>query len=98
VTLDDTEGMAAWVLEHGQAVLIPHTIDDDRYLTFGREQMDGSAVFAPLRYRDRVEGVLWLERHGSEEPFSAEEFELLQLFAAHVSIALQNAQVHQAME
>jgi diguanylate cyclase (GGDEF)-like protein len=98
LVLEDTSGMAGWVLEHGQAVQIPHTIDDSRYLHVGPQPVDSSAIFAPLRYRDRIEGILFLERLAPEEPFSDEEFELLQLFAGHVSIALQNAQVHQAME
>ena len=39
-----------------------------------------------------------LERLGIGNPFSTEEFELVQLFAAQVSIALQNAEVFEAVE
>jgi len=42
--------------------------------------------------------VLTIERLGAGNLFSAEEFELVQLFAAQVSIALQNAEVFQAVE
>jgi diguanylate cyclase (GGDEF)-like protein len=42
--------------------------------------------------------VITLERLGLGNPFSTEEFELVQLFAAQVSIALQNAEVFEAAE
>ena len=42
--------------------------------------------------------MLTLERLGSDARFDEAEFELIQLFAGHVSIALQNALAHQAVE
>ena len=42
--------------------------------------------------------MLTLERIGLESVYSEEEFELVKLFAAQVSIALQNAEVHRAVE
>ena len=58
----------------------------------------GSLIVVPLRGRDGAIGVLTIERLGPANTFSAEEFELVQLFAAQVSIALQNAEVFQAVE
>ena len=55
-------------------------------------------ICVPLRGRDGATGVLTLERIGLEQRYSEEEFELVQLFAAQVSIALQNAEVHRAVE
>ena len=42
----------------------------------------------------RATGVLTLERLGLEHRYTMDEFELVALFAAQVSIALQNAEVH----
>jgi diguanylate cyclase (GGDEF)-like protein len=54
---------------------------------------------APLRSRDGgVAGVLTLERLGVEARFEDAEFELIKLFAGHVSIALANALAHEAVE
>ena len=39
-----------------------------------------------------------IERLGEEASFAVEEFELVKLFAAHVSIALRNAAAHRAVE
>lgn len=55
-------------------------------------------ILAPLRGRDRVIGVLHLKRLGDKARFDKREFEIVRLFAAHVSIALQNALVHRAVE
>ena len=52
----------------------------------------------PLRGREGVAGVLTLERLGTENRFNEEEFELVKLFAAQVSIALHNAEIHTAVE
>jgi diguanylate cyclase (GGDEF)-like protein len=51
-----------------------------------------------LRSRGGAIGVLTIERLGTDHAFSIEEFELVQLFAAQVSIALQNAEVFKAVE
>jgi diguanylate cyclase (GGDEF)-like protein len=54
-------------------------------------------VCVPLRGREGAIGVLTLERLGEGRVFSDDEFELVQLFAAQASIALQNAEVHLAV-
>jgi diguanylate cyclase (GGDEF)-like protein len=59
---------------------------------------EGALIVAPLRNGERAHGVLALERLGSEAVFTNEEFELVKLFAAHVSIALRNAAQHRAVE
>ena len=59
---------------------------------------DGCLIVVPLRGRDGASGVLTLERLGAGASFLEDEFELVQLFAAQVSIALQNAEVYRAIE
>jgi len=58
----------------------------------------GSLLCVPLRGRTGAIGVLTMERCDEGDVFSEEEFELVQLFAAQVSIGLQNAQAHTAIE
>ena len=54
--------------------------------------IDGSLIVVPLLGVRGAVGVLTLERLGSGEPFGLQEFELVKLFAAQVSIALRNAE------
>ena len=93
-------GIATWVVEHNEPVSIGDERNDPRVNHFRDEvgATDGSLIVVPLRGRGGAIGVLTIERLGVGNTFSPEEFELVQLFAAQVSIALQNAEVFQAVE
>ncbi len=68
----------------------------------GRNSRSGSEptalILAPLRGRERVLGVLHLKRLGEGSNFDPRELDLVRLFAAQVSIALQNALAHRVVE
>ena len=92
-------GVAPWVVEHNIPVYIPDERADPRVNAFRDEgALDGCLIVVPLRGRDGAIGVLTLERLGTDASFEPDEFELVQLFAAQVSIALQNAEVYRAVE
>ena len=91
-------GLATWVVEHNEPVRLIDEFDDPRVLQPPSGPIHGSLICAPLRGRDRAIGVLTLERVGEGRVFSDDEFELVQLFAGHASIALQNAEVHRAVQ
>ncbi|MDQ3491799.1 MAG: GAF domain-containing protein [Chloroflexota bacterium] len=98
-TLSDDEGVSGWILQHGEAQLVPDQLTDPRVAHFeALGPQAGALIVAPLRARDRVSGLVTLERLGPDAAFTEEEFELVQLFSGHVSIALQNAQAHRAVE
>ncbi|MEA2653292.1 MAG: hypothetical protein QOI37_519 [Chloroflexota bacterium] len=93
-------GIATWVVDHNEPVSISDERNDPRVNHFHGDvgATDGSLIVVPLRGRSGAIGVLTIERLGIGNIFSPEEFELVQLFAAQVSIALQNAEVFQAVE
>ncbi|HSH21431.1 MAG TPA: diguanylate cyclase, partial [Candidatus Caenarcaniphilales bacterium] len=98
-TLSDDEGVGGLAVRTGEAVLVQDELSDRRVAhlaELGRQP--GALIVAPLRARDRVTGLLTIERLGPDAQFSQEEFELIKLFAGHVSIALHNAATHQAVE
>ena len=92
-------GVATWVVEHNEPVYIRDETTDPRvnHRDDG-DPNDGSLIVVPLRNRGGAIGVLTIERLGPGNTFSYDEFELVQLFAAQVSIALQNAEVFQAVQ
>ncbi|MGH2511530.1 MAG: GAF domain-containing protein [Candidatus Limnocylindrales bacterium] len=92
-------GIATWVVEHNEPVLVRDERDDGRVNHF-REggELEGSLIVVPLRDRAGAHGVLTLERLGRGNVYSEDEFELVKLFAAQVSIALQNAAVYRSVE
>ena len=92
-------GLATWVVGHNEPVLVRDEAVDTR-VRHDRSTgpVHGSLMCVPLRDRVGAIGVLTMERIGDGREFSEDEFELAQLFAAQVSIALQNAAVHGAVE
>ncbi len=91
-------GLAGWVVENRQAVLIPRTQEDPRWLR--RSGPDGesetrSAVSVPLIARDRVVGVLTLG-HPAADHFSQDDLALLEAIADQAGIAVENARLFAA--
>ncbi|HEV8053993.1 MAG TPA: GAF domain-containing protein, partial [Candidatus Limnocylindrales bacterium] len=98
-TLPDDRGIGGWVARHGEAQLVPDEMADPRVAHFEEDGPGlGALIVTPLRGTDRTIGVLTLERIGPDATFDEDEFELIRLFSGHVSIALQNAVAHQAVE
>ena len=92
-------GVATWVVEHNEPVYIEDETKDARVNQFRDEApAAGSLIVVPLRGRSGAIGVMTIERLGAANTFAPEEFELVKLFAAQVSIALQNAEVFRAVE
>ena len=93
------EGVATWVRRTGEAQLVRDQLADPRVHHFeSTGPTEGSLIVVPLRGREGVTGVLTLERLGPQDRYDEDDFELVQLFAAQVSIALQNAEAHRAVE
>ena len=92
-------GIATWVVDHNEPVYVEDERNDPRVNHFrAMDALDGSLITVPLRGRSGAIGVLTIERLGAGNTFAAEEYDLVQLFAAQVSIALQNAEVFGAVE
>lgn len=84
------EGIAGWVAQHGAPVHIAGLADDPRYVPFSTPP--NSALFAlPLRVRERTLGVLCLSRVDQSELFSPETVQMVEIFASHAAIAIENA-------
>lgn len=93
------EGLATWVLANGIPQLVRDELADPRIHQFpGTGDVEGSIISVPLLGRDGVRGVLSLERLGGEDRFGEDDFELVQLFTAQVSIAIRNAEAYRQKE
>jgi len=86
------EGLATWVLAHGEPQLVLDELADPRIRQFETTgPLEGSLICVPLRGPDGALGVVSMERLGADDRFDTDDFELVQLFAGQVSIALRNA-------
>jgi len=93
------EGLATWVVAHGEPQLVRDELLDPRVRQFPTTgPLEGSLICVPLRGPDGALGVVSMERLGSEERFDEDDFELVQLFAGQVSIALRNAAAFRVKE
>jgi diguanylate cyclase (GGDEF)-like protein/excisionase family DNA binding protein len=93
------EGLATWVLAHGEPQLVRDELADPRIRQFPTTgPLEGSLICVPLRGPDGALGVVSMERLGAEDRFDEDDFELVQLFAGQVSIALRNAAAFRVKE
>ncbi len=94
----DARAISDWVVRHAATLRLQADTSDPRGIRLARVWHDDALVVAPLRGPEGVTGTLALARRGPGARFDDTELELIQLFAGHVSIALQNAGAHQAAE
>ena len=89
-------GITGWVVAHREAQCVNDAHRDARMrLIPGTPLEHESLVVVPLVVRGAVVGTLNVGRMGEAEAhFSDTEFELVKLFAAQASVALQNARAH----
>jgi NtrC-family two-component system sensor histidine kinase KinB len=94
-TLD--QGLAGWVRKNRNAVLIPDTSQDKRWMPppKGAEAKAGpkSVVSAPLIVREKLVGILTLT-HPQPGFFNEEHFSLIQIIADQAAFAVLNARLY----
>jgi diguanylate cyclase (GGDEF)-like protein/excisionase family DNA binding protein len=91
------EGLATWVVANAAPALVVDELKDARVAIFPEQgSVEGSLIAVPLWGPQGVVGVLSVERMGTENRFDEDDFELVQLFAGQVSIALRNAEHYRA--
>lgn len=91
-------GLAGWVVEHQEPVLIKSTREDDRWLHLTGDEKGGdsrSAISVPLSARDRIVGVLTLV-HPEEGVLTEDDLALLSVIADQAGIAVENARLFTA--
>ncbi|HEY7023798.1 MAG TPA: diguanylate cyclase [Candidatus Limnocylindrales bacterium] len=97
--IPDDKGISGAAMRSGEAQLVQDELADPRVLHFeDPAPHPGALIVAPLRSGEGIQGELMIERLGETANFSNEEFDLVKLFAGHVSIALRNAAAHRAVE
>lgn len=88
------QGLAGWVAESGEAVVVPDTSKDSRF--FGKVDerthlATNSIVAVPVRFRDQCLGVIELINCIGPEGFSQRDLALLEALADYAAIAIENA-------
>ena len=84
------EGVAGWVVEHGETLIVPETISDPRLEIESRPRAVRSAIALPLRGRKRTQGVIEIL---NPRPDQMNDYTVafLHILADHAAIAIENA-------
>lgn len=91
------EGVAGWVIEHGQPLLLAEDAPVDPTIREAMQRDDvSSALCVPLKTQRHVIGVLNASKTTRESPFDFLDLQLLTVLASQVAIAIENSRVHEA--
>ena len=95
-----TEGVAGWVLQTGEPLLLSGKVKDNRFTNFvEKETHIKSAMCAPLRLYEKVIGILNCTVVGeNKKTFTEYDLKLLSVFAQYAAIAVENAQLRLALK
>ena len=97
LTFSYERGLAGWVVEHKQGVLVANTLDDQRWIDRpGENGLNArSAICVPLIARGRVVGVLTTS-HPDPDKLTEDDLALLTAIADQAGIAVENARLFKA--
>ena len=94
-------GMAGWVARNRQAVLVPDTSKDERWLRRPDDAKERtgpkSAVSAPIMAREKLVGVITLV-HPRPNFFNSDHLELVWAIADQAGTAIRNAQLFESLQ
>ncbi len=90
------QGLTGSVLQSGEPLIVNDVSEDPRALHVPGTPEDDPEVLAlvPLKVRQRTMGVMTVLRFDLSRPFVPRELELLNAFAAHAAVALENAHLY----
>jgi diguanylate cyclase (GGDEF)-like protein len=86
------EGIAGWVAQHGEPVIVPESGSDPRFAGLAR-----SAICIPLRFRERTLGVIELVNYRAAN-LTEETLAFLQVLCDYAAIAIQNVRAFERIQ
>jgi two-component system, OmpR family, sensor histidine kinase KdpD len=90
------EGVAGWVAEFREAVVLRGDVTDPRFRRFvPKDRKVRSAMSAPLWARAEPVGVLNVSVSEGEREYTEHDLRALTVFAEHAAIAINNARLYQ---
>ncbi len=88
------EGICGWVAQTGQPLLFKNGISDTQFKPVVEETEIRHTICAPVKYANKIMGVINLNRQTSLQPFTEEDLKLLCTIAREIAIATQNINLY----
>lgn len=93
-----TDGLARWVIQHKQGVIINNTAEDERWVELPDYPSNGGSVLSvPFLQDEHVIGVFTL-MHPKPGHFSEHHLRLMTIVANQVAVAMRNSQLFTNMK
>jgi len=91
------EGIAGWVAEHGEPLMIQDVMKDTRFYKKADKKTDfvtRNILCVPVKIKDKIIGVLQAINR-IDGGFTQDDISLFEMFSNHVAIALDNARLYE---
>jgi sigma-B regulation protein RsbU (phosphoserine phosphatase) len=92
IRVERGQGIAGWVFEHDESLLIPDAYADDRFFR-GADQATGfrtrSILCSPLKWNGRMIGVLQVLNPRNKESFEPEDLEGFDAYSSLIATAIE---------
>ncbi|MDZ7343542.1 MAG: SpoIIE family protein phosphatase [candidate division KSB1 bacterium] len=94
------EGIAGWVAQNGQPLIVPDVSKDSRFYRKS-DELTGfktrSILAAPLKVKNKIIGVAEVINPLHGKAFTEDDLDLFSTFSRQVALAIENARMHRAM-
>ncbi|MBI3078806.1 MAG: GAF domain-containing protein [Deltaproteobacteria bacterium] len=88
------EGIAGWVVQQGEPLLVDDIEQDSRFARANDPKYGGGSFLClPVRVKERVIGVINLAKKGDRGSFSPSDLQFLNTLLAHIGFAIENARL-----
>jgi diguanylate cyclase (GGDEF)-like protein len=95
------QGVAGWVARYGQSLIVPDVTKDPRFYS-GIDKRSKfttkSVLCVPMHSRNKIIGVVEVVNKIGGEPFTQDDLDIFENLVAHITIALENANMYRKME
>jgi len=95
------QGVAGWVARYGQSLIVPDVTKDPRFYSGIDKKVKfitRSVLCVPMKSRNEIIGVVEVVNKIGGEPFTQDDLEIFENLVAHITIALENANMYRRME
>jgi len=101
IRLPPGEGIAGWVAEHGEPLIIPDVKEDPRFYG-GIDSETGfetkSILCVPLKVGAKLIGVVEVINRKDGTPFTEKDLLLLSIFASHAALVIEKARFYRELQ